>query len=53
MGGTFDWNKVCEADMRRLSERMFDAADVPADVRKVYWIEYAKMVASLQRQTGR
>ena len=47
MGGTFDWNKVTEADMKALSEKMFDAADVPADIRKEYWDWFSKMKTAL------
>jgi hypothetical protein len=43
MGGTFDWTKVSEADMRELSEKMFDAAKVPASVREEYWAEFERM----------
>ena len=48
MGGSFDWSKVSEADMRVLSEKMFDAAQVPFSVRKQYWAEYEKMKAKLR-----
>jgi hypothetical protein len=37
MGGTFEWSKVSEADMRTLSERMFDASEVPAGIRSEYY----------------
>jgi len=47
MGGTFDWEKVSESEMRRLSEDMFDAADVPRDIRRVYWDWFARMKAAL------
>jgi hypothetical protein len=52
MGGTFDWSRVSEAEMRALSERMFDAAQVPASVRQQYWAEYQRMIQALQRQAG-
>ncbi len=29
MGGTFDWKKVSEPEMHKLSEQMFDATKVP------------------------
>jgi hypothetical protein len=49
MGGTFDWNKVSETDMRALSETMFDAAQVPSSVRKQYWAAFEKMKAALRK----
>ena len=50
LGGAFDWSKVSEADIRALSDKMFDAAQVPANVRKEYWAEFEKMIAALRRQ---
>jgi RHS repeat-associated protein len=43
MGGIFDWAKVSEADMRMLSEQMFDAAGVPQNMRQDYWAWYGRM----------
>ena len=51
MGGTFDWTKVSEADMRALSEEMFDAADVPSGVREEYWTEFERMKSVLADQS--
>jgi hypothetical protein len=51
MGGTFDWSKVSEEDMRELSEQMFDAAKVPANIRQQYWKEFEKMLAVLRTQS--
>lgn len=47
MGGTFDWSRITEAEMRELSERMFDAAGTPLDVRAVYWRRYDAMISQL------
>ena len=47
-GGTFDWKKVSEPEMRKLSEQMFDAASVPPAVRKEYWAAFAKYKATLR-----
>lgn len=47
MGGVFDWTKVSEADMRALSEKMFDAAGVPAAIRTQYWAEFDRMMLKL------
>jgi hypothetical protein len=49
MGGEFSWNKVTEAEMRDLSELMFDAANVPQCVRSEYWAEFDKMMKALQK----
>ena len=48
MGGTFDWARVSEAQMRALSQRMFDAAQVPAPIRREYWSQYEAMLRALQ-----
>jgi hypothetical protein len=47
MGGTFDWSNVSEADMRLLSEKMFDAASVPTSIREQYWAEFERMKIAL------
>jgi len=49
LGGTFDWSKVSEAEMRALSEKMFDAAQVPSSIRHQYWAEFEKMKAALRK----
>ena len=49
-GGTFDWRKATEADMLALSEKMFDAAEVPRSVRQQYWTEFQRMKGALQKQ---
>ncbi len=48
-GGTFDWNKVSESDMHSLTEKMFEAAQVPANVRAEYWAEFERMKAVLRK----
>ncbi|MBL4688259.1 MAG: hypothetical protein JKY37_26970, partial [Nannocystaceae bacterium] len=47
MGGTFDWGKVSETQMRGLSEKMFDAAGVPAQMRTNYWSWFDRMKSAL------
>lgn len=49
MGGTFDWGKVSEADMRALSENMFDAAEVPSQMRTDYWAWFERMKGELSK----
>ncbi|MBK8239518.1 MAG: hypothetical protein IPK74_28690 [Deltaproteobacteria bacterium] len=49
MGGVFDWAKVSEDQMRRLSEKMFDAAGVPRQVRADYWRWFERMKGALHR----
>lgn len=49
LGGTFDWSKVTESDIRRLAESMFNAAQVPSNVRQQYWTEFEKMKAALEK----
>ena len=48
MGGTFDWGKVTEAEMKALSEQMFDAAKVPEAVRKEYWSQWKSYEKSIK-----
>ena len=43
MGGGFSWANVSEVDMRVLSEKMFDAAQVPTSKRREYWEWYSRM----------
>jgi toxin YokI len=50
MGGTFDWSKVSEAEMRSLAEKMFQAAKVPAQAREEYLKLFDKMKTALERQ---
>lgn len=47
MGGTFDWGKVSEPNMRVLSEKMFDAAKVPSNTRQTYWDWFDRMKGAL------
>ena len=42
--GSFDWSKVTEADIRALSEQMFDAANVPKQVREMDWQDFDRML---------
>ena len=47
MGGKFDWGKVTEADMRKLSGEMFGAAGVPQNLREDYWKAFKNMKNAL------
>ena len=49
MGGKFDWKKVSESDIRTLSEKMFDAASVPANIRQEYWDWFERMKNALEK----
>ena len=48
MGGEFDWTKVSESEARTLSEQMFDAADVPANIRGQYWDAFDSHLGALK-----
>jgi hypothetical protein len=50
--GSFDWSKISETDIRALSDEMFDAAQVPPDVRQDYWKHFEKMKAALQNRAS-
>lgn len=52
-GGKFDWSKVTEHQIRKLAEEMFDAAGVPAGIRKQYWAEFARMKRALRRSNSK
>ena len=47
MGGNFDWGKVSEAEIRDLSEKFFDAAEVPKEVRQEFWKQFEQYKATL------
>ena len=47
MGGVFDWTKVSEPQMIKLSEKMFDAAKVPQTIRQGYWDWFTRMKGAL------
>jgi RHS repeat-associated protein len=49
LGGTFDWSGINETDMRRLSERMFEAAGVPLQMRLDYWVWFERMKIALSK----
>ncbi|MDP1562445.1 MAG: hypothetical protein Q8M16_13790, partial [Pirellulaceae bacterium] len=49
LGGTFDWSKVSESEMRSLSEKMFDAAQVPGNIRQEYWDWFIRMQGALSK----
>jgi hypothetical protein len=49
MGGTFDWARVSEQEIRELSEKMFDAANVPTKIRAEYWEWFDRMTTALSR----
>jgi hypothetical protein len=47
MGGTFEWSKVTKGDILELSEKMFDAANIPAAIRKQYYAALEAFLNSL------
>lgn len=47
MGGSFDWGRVSEAEMRDLSEEMFDKAKIPQNVRQQFWEQFNEYRATL------
>lgn len=46
-GGKIDWSKVSPTEIQELSERMFDAADVPASVRAEYYKQLKTFLETL------
>jgi RHS repeat-associated protein len=49
MGGTFEWSKVSEADMRTLGEKMFHASGTPQPIQQGYWQWFERMKGALER----
>lgn len=49
-GGKIDWSKVSEDDIRQLSERLFNAAEVPAEVRAEYYKQFEAFLKTLQKK---
>lgn len=47
--GTIDWSKISGQEILDLSERMFDSAGVPAEVRKAYYEAFAEYVHGLSK----
>lgn len=47
LGGKFDWGKVSETEIRELSEKLFDAAEVPRGVRLDFWKQFEQYKATL------
>ena len=47
--GSFDWSKVTEADIRTLSEKMFNAGNVPKQVRQAYWENFKRMITEFNK----
>jgi len=47
MGGAFDWSRVSEAEIKNLSEQMFEAAGVPMEVRQEFWKQFDQYNATL------
>ncbi|QYR19150.1 hypothetical protein KZ483_14355 [Paenibacillus sp. sptzw28] len=45
VGGAVDWTKVSAREIIDLSERMFDAANVPVDARLEYYSEFIKYIS--------
>jgi hypothetical protein len=42
VGGVIDWSKIFKAEIKKLSERMFDDAKVPKAARKNYYAVFNK-----------
>jgi RHS repeat-associated protein len=42
VGGVIDWSKISKAEVKKLSERMFDEAKVPKVARKNYYAAFNK-----------
>jgi len=49
MGGNFDWGKVSESEIRDLSEKLFDVAKVPQEVRLEFWKQFEQYKATLSK----
>jgi hypothetical protein len=49
-GHKVDWSKVSEAGIRQLSERLFDALEVPAAVRAEYYKQFEAFLKTLQKK---
>ena len=49
MGGIFDWGKVPETQMKKLSDKMFDTAKVPSKTQQEYWDWYSRMITALNK----
>ncbi|MCT4688501.1 hypothetical protein [Vallitalea sp.] len=47
VGGKVDWTKVSPQEIQKLSEDMFDAANVPQSARKEYYKEFNKYIYQL------
>lgn len=45
-----DWGKVTELEIRQLAERMFDAAEVPKQVRTEYYAKFDEYVKTLKKK---
>jgi hypothetical protein len=52
MGGTFEWSKVSESQVRDLGEKMFQASKTPQEVQQRYWDWFERTKAALERQEG-
>ncbi len=48
MGGTFNWKKVTDVQMEGLSEKMFDAAGIPANVRGEYYKQFSNYIETIK-----
>ena len=48
VGGKVDWKTVSPQEIQSLSERMFDAANVPLSARRNYYSEFNKYIYGLE-----
>jgi len=46
VGGKVDWTKVSASEAKQLSERMFDAAQVPQQARNNYYKRFNRYIKS-------
>ncbi len=49
VGGKVDWKTVSAQEIQSLSERMFDAANVPMSARRNYYSEFNKYIYGLEK----
>ncbi len=49
MGGTFEWSKVSEPEIRELGQQMFDASGTPKGIQSGYWAWFDRMKSAISR----
>ena len=48
VGGKINWDEISPREMQDLSEKMFDAANVPQEARNNYYREFNKYIYGLK-----